>query len=247
MASSLFSTLNISRQDILNRLKDLDVTSNNVANVNTTGFKSNRSNFQEMLTERLKEGMRVSSTQLMPAQGSLRDSDNPLDWAIQGEGFFSLTLPDGETGYTRDGAFVLDSDRNLVNANGYPLVWDGEIPEDAVDISIKSDGTVTALDANGQSTDIGTVQLTRFPNPSGLTGYGDNVWLESDSSGAAQAGAPGDENFGILVSHKLEQSNVNLGRELTRLMTLQRSFSMSLSAFQQTDNMISEAINLRKA
>jgi flagellar basal-body rod protein FlgG len=247
MASSLFSTLNISRQDILNRLKDLDVTSNNVANVNTTGFKSNRSNFQEMLTASLKEGMRVSSTQLMPAQGSLRDSDNPLDWAIQGEGFFSLTLPNGETGYTRDGAFVLDSDRNLVNANGYPLVWDGEIPEDAVDISIKSDGTVTALDANGQGTDIGTVQLTRFPNPSGLTGYGDNVWLESDSSGAAQGGAPGDENFGILVSHKLEQSNVNLGRELTRLMTLQRSFSMSLSAFQQTDNMISEAINLRKA
>jgi flagellar basal-body rod protein FlgG len=247
MPSSLFSTLNISRQDILNRLKDLDVTSNNIANVNTTGFKSNRSNFQEMLTKRLKEGMRVSSTQLMPSQGSLRDSDNPLDWAIQGDGFFSVTLPDGETGFTRDGAFVLDSDRKLVNANGYPLVWDGEIPQDAVDISIQSDGTVTALDANGQSTDIGTVQLTRFPNPSGLTGYGDNVWLVSDSSGAAQAGAPGDENFGALVSHKLEQSNVNLGRELTRLMTLQRSFSMSLSAFQQTDSMISEAINLRKA
>lgn len=247
MPSSLFSTLNISRQDILNRLKDLDVTSNNVGNANTTGFKSNRSNFQEMLTAQLKEGMRVSGTQLLPAQGSLRDSDNPLDWAIQGDGFFSLTLPNGETGYTRDGAFVLDADRNLVNANGYPLVWDGEIPEDAIEISIRSDGTVTALDVNGQSTGIGTVQLTRFPNPSGLNGYGDNVWLESDSSGAAQTGAPGDENFGILVSHKLEQSNVNLGRELTRLMTLQRSFSMSLSAFQQTDTMITEAINLRKA
>ena len=247
MPSSLFSTLNISRQDILNRLKDLDVTSNNVANVNTTGFKSNRSNFQEMLTEQLKEGMRVSGTQLLPAQGSLRASENPLDWAIQGEGFFSLELPNGETGYTRDGAFTLDSDRNLVNANGYPLVWDGEIPEDAVDIVIRSDGTVTALDANGQNTEIGTVQLTRFTNPSGLTGYGENVWLGSDSSGAAQAGAPGDENFGIIVSHKLEQSNVNLGRELTRLMTLQRSLSMYMSAFQQTDNMISLAINLRKA
>ncbi len=247
MPSSLFNTLNSSRQDMLNRLKDLDVTSNNVANVNTTGFKANRSNFQEMLTEKLKEGMRVAGTQVLQMQGSIRDSDNPLDWAIQGDGFFSVKLPNGDTGYTRDGAFTLDADRNLVNANGYPLVWDGEIPEGAVDISIKSDGTVTALDANGQSTDVGTVQLTRFANPSGLTGYGDNVWLESDSSGAAQTGAPGDENFGTLVSHKLEQSNVNLGRELSRLMTLQRSFSMSLSAFQQTDTMITEAINLRKA
>ena len=247
MSSTLFSTLNISRTDILSRLRDLDVTSNNIANVNTSGFKSNRSNFQEMLTEQFKEGTRVANTQLMLTQGPLRDSDNPLDWAIQGEGFFGVTLPNGDTGYTRDGSFVLDAERNLVNANGYPLVWEGEVPEGVTDINISSNGTVTALDADGQSVDIGTIQLTRFTNPTGLTGYGDNVWLESDSSGAAQTGAPGDENFGIVVSHKLEQSNVNLGREMARLMTLQRSFSMSISAFQQTDNMISQAINLRKA
>jgi flagellar basal-body rod protein FlgG len=247
MPSSLFSTLNISRTDILSRLRDLDVTSNNIANVNTSGFKTNRSNFQEMLNEQLKEGTRIPNTQLMPMQGPLRDSDNPLDWAIQGEGFFSVTLPNGDTGYTRDGEFTLDAERNLVNANGYPLVWDGEIPEDAVDITIQSNGTVTATNADGESADIGAVELTIFPNPTGLTGYGDNVWLESDSSGAAQTGAPGDENFGIIASHKVEQSNVNLGRELSRLMTLQRSFGMSISAFQQTDNMISLAINLRKA
>jgi flagellar basal-body rod protein FlgG len=247
MPSSLFSTLNISSQDILNRLRALDVTSNNLANVNTSGFKSNRSNFQEMLADQLKEGTRVVHTQLMLNQGSLVDSSNPLDWAIQGEGYFSVTLPNGDTGYTRDGEFKLDADRNIVNTNGYPLVWDGEVPENAVDITIQQDGTVTALDADGQRTDIGTLQLTRFPNPTGLTGYGDNVWLESDSSGAAQTGAPGEEGFGIIASHKLEQSNVNLGRELSRLMTLQRSFSMSISAFQQTDSMISMAINLRKA
>jgi flagellar basal-body rod protein FlgG len=247
MASTLFSTLNISRTDILSRLRDLDVTSNNIANVNTSGFKSNRSNFQEMLTEQLKEGTRVANTQLMLTQGSLRDSDNPLDWAIQGEGFFGVTLPNGETGYTRDGSFVLDAERKLVTANGYPLVWEGEVPEGATDINISPNGTVTALDADGQSVDIGTVQLTRFTNPTGLTGYGDNVWLESDSSGVAQTGAPGDENFGTVGAHQLEQSNVNLGREMARLMTLQRSFSMSISAFQQTDNMISLAINLRKA
>lgn len=247
MPSSLFSTLHISSQDILNRLRDLDVTSNNIANVNTSGFKANRSNFQEMLADQLKEGTRVVNTQLMLNQGSLVDSSNPLDWAIQGEGFFSVTLPNGDTGYTRDGEFRLDAERNLVNANGYALAWDGEVPQDAVDISISPDGTVNARDAAGEMTDIGNIELTRFPNPTGLTGYGDNIWLESDASGAAQVGAPGEEGFGIVVSHKLEQSNVSLGRELSRLTTLQRSFSMSMSALQQTDSMISMAIHLRKA
>ena len=247
MPYSLFNTLTISRQDMLSRLTDLDVTSNNLANINTAGFKANRSNFQEMLNQRLKEGNRILATQLMPAQGSLRDSENPLDWAIQGAGFFSVTLPDGTIGYTRDGQFTLDADRNLVTARGYPLVWEGEIPEGATDIRIQSNGTITALDADGQSVDVGTVQLARFPNPSGLDGFGDNVWLESDASGAAQEGAPGDENFGLISSHKVEQSNVDISQELTHLMTLQRAFSMSLTAFQQTDLMISQAINLRKA
>lgn len=247
MPSSLFSTLQITRQDILSRLRDLDVTSNNLGNVNTSGFKANRSNFQEMLDAQLKEGTRVVNTQLMLNQGSLVDSSSPLDWAIEGEGFFSVTLPNGDIGYTRDGEFKLDANGAIVNANGYPLVWNGAVPDTAVDVNVQPDGTVTALDAAGASTDIGTVQLTRFPNATGLTGYGDNIWLESDSSGAAQAGAPGAAGFGTIVSHKVEQSNVNLGRELSRLMTLQRSFSMSISAFQQTDNMISLAINLRKA
>jgi flagellar basal-body rod protein FlgG len=247
MPYSLFNTLTISRQDMLSRLTDLDVTSNNLGNINTAGFKANRSNFQEMLNQRLKEGNRIMATQVMPAQGSLRDSANPLDWAIQGEGFFSVTLPDGTIGYTRDGQFTLDAERNLVTARGYPLVWDGEIPEGATDIRIQSNGTITAVDADGQNVDVGAIQLTRFPNPTGLDSFGDNVWLESDASGAAQAGAPGEENYGMISSHKVEQSNVDLSRELTHLMTLQRSFSMSLTAFQQTDLMISQAINLRKA
>jgi flagellar basal-body rod protein FlgG len=247
MPSSLFNTLTISRHDMLSRLTDLDVTSHNLSNINTAGFKANRSNFQEMLNQRLKEGNRILATQLMPAQGSLRDSENPLDWAIQGEGFFSVTLPDGTIGYTRDGQFTLDADRNLVTARGYRLIWEGQIPEGAIDIRIQTNGTITALDADGQNVDVGTIQLTRFPNPTGLSSFGDNVWLESVASGAAQQGAPGSENFGLITSHKVEQSNVDLSQELTHLMTLQRSFSMSLTAFQQTDLMISQAINLRKA
>src|SRR5512132_504 len=162
MPYSLLSTLHISRHDMLSRMNDLDVTSSNLSNVNTAGYKANRSNFQEMLNQKLEEGTRLVSTQSLQTQGSLRDSENPLDWAIQGEGFFGVTLPNGDTGYTRDGRFVLDAERKLVTANGYPLVWEGEVPEGATDISISPNGTVTALDASGQSTDIGTVQLTRF-------------------------------------------------------------------------------------
>ena len=247
MPSSLFHTLTISRQDILSRMRDLDVTSNNLANVNTAGYKSSRANFQEMLNQQLKEGNQLRGTQMLTSQGTLKETTSSLDWAIQGEGFFSVTLPDGTVGYTRDGQLTLDAERNLVTASGYPLVWDGTIPEGTVNISVSADGTVSGQDAAGANVDLGTVGLTRFPNPSGLTSFGDNVWLESDASGAAQAGAPGDENFGTLSSFRVEQSNVELSQELTHLITLQRSFSMSLKAFEQTDSMISQAINLRKA
>ncbi len=247
MPASLFQTLIISRQDILSRMRDLDVTSNNLANINTAGYKTSRSNFQEMLNEQLKEGNQLRGTQMLTMQGAFKETANSLDWAIQGEGFFSVTLPDGTVGYTRDGQLTLDAERNLVTASGYPLVWDGSIPEGTVNISVSAAGTVSGQDATGASVNLGTVGLTRFPNPNGLTSFGDNAWLESDASGAAQAGAPGDENFGTLSSFRVEQSNVEMSQELTHLITLQRSFSMSLKAFQQTDEMIALAINLRKA
>ncbi len=247
MTSSLFHTLNISRQDILSRLSDLDVTSNNLANINTAGFKTSRSNFQEMLNEKLNEGTQLLNTQLMPAQGVLKDSTNPLDWAIQGDGFFSVTLPDGKIGYTRDGQFSLDADGKLVTASGYPLVWDGTIAVGMTDISISADGKVTAKDDKGASAAVGTVKLSRFPNSTGLAGRGENIWLETDSSGAVQAGAAGAENYGTITAKMVEQSNVDISQEMTHMMSLQRSFSMSVKAFQQTDMMISQAINLRKA
>jgi flagellar basal-body rod protein FlgG len=247
MSSSLFHTLAISRQDLLSRVKDLDVTSNNLANVNTAGYKYTRANFQEVLNRQIKEGTQLVNTQMLTAQGTLSASTNPLDWAIQGEGFFSVTLPDGTKGYTRDGQLVLDANRKLVTSSGYPLVWDGTIAEGMTQISLAADGKVTALDAAGASVAVGTVQLTRFANPSGLTSHGDNLWLATDLSGAAQTGAAGTGNFGTLHAFQVEQSNVDLAQEMTHLMTLQRSFSMSLKAFEQTDLMISQAINLRKA
>jgi len=246
MSSSLFHTLNISRQDMLSRLNDLSVTSNNLANINTAGYKASRANFQEFLNKQL-EGSKLVSTQRLPTQGAMKTSENPLDWAIQGDGFFSVTLPDGTLGYTRDGQITLDADRNLVTASGYPLVWDGTIAEGMTDISIGSDGAVTALNADGTSAAVGTVQLTRFTNPTALKDNGNNVLLETTTSGAAQTGAAGSENFGTISGKMVEQSTVDISQEMTHMITLQRSFSMSIKAFQQTDTMISEAINLRKA
>jgi flagellar basal-body rod protein FlgG len=247
MPSSLFHTLNISRQDILSHMLDLDVTSSNLANVNTAGYKTTRSNFQEMLNAQLKEGTQMSATQSLTMQGSLRSSTSSLDWAIQGDGYFSVTLPDGTIGYTRDGQFSLDADGTLVSANGYPLIWDGEIAEGMTNVTVSATGVVSATDADGVTAEVGTVQLTRFPNASGLTDNGSNILLESDVSGAAQTGDPGSENFGILSGYKVENSNVDLTQEMTRLISLQRNLSMTLRAFQQTDTMISQAINLRKA
>jgi len=247
MSSSLFHTLNISRQDMLSRLNDLSVTSNNLANINTAGYKTSRANFQEMLSKQLLQGSKLVSTQMLPTEGAMKASENPLDLAIQGDGFFSVTLPDGTTGYTRDGQLTLDANRTLVTASGYPLVWDGTIAEGMTDISVGADGAVSALNADGTSAAVGTVQLTRFTNPTALKDNGNNILLETPTSGAAQTGAAGAENFGTISGKMVEQSNVDISQEMTHMITLQRSFSMSIKAFQQTDTMISEAINMRKA
>ncbi len=247
MSSSLFHTLNISRQDMITRLADLDVISNNLANVNTAGFKSSRSNFQELLESTNREGIVTPSTQLMTNQGALWSSQNPFDWAITGEGFFPVRRPDGTTAYTRDGQFTLDANRNLVTANGYQLVWNGKIPENAINYNINQNGTVEALMPDGTKTIAGQVQLAQFTNPTGLIGAGKNTWIASAASGAARLGTPGTNNIGTTSGFTVEQSNVSMAREMTNLITDQRAFQLSTKAFQQTDMMIQQAINLRKA
>ena len=246
MSSSLFQTLNISRQDMQTRLLDLDVTSNNLANINTAGYKTSRSNFQEMLDQQIKGGVLLPATQMLGTQGAMQNSDNPLDLAIQGEGFFSVTLPDGTTGYTRDGQLSLDVNQDLVSSSGFPVIFDGTIPDGTISLTVGVDGKMTAKNINGGSSAAGTIQLSRFPNSSGLINRGDNIWLESDSSGIPLSGDPGSENFGTIFGSVTERANVDLGQELTHLITLQRSFSMSVKVFQGTDTMISQAINLRK-
>jgi flagellar basal-body rod protein FlgG len=245
MGLNINQILNISRCGMMARMNDLDLVSHNLANINTTGFKTSRSNFQEMLNQRLYNGVQLRTTQHFMDQGAFKQTSRPLDLAIYGEGFFSVTLPDGRVAYTRDGEFNLDANHRLVNSNGFPLVWDGTIPDDAEEINIEADGTVMVMQ-NGTWNQAGTLQITRFPNANGLQGYGDNLWVETEASGAAIVGAPKSEGFGEIRNHTLEQSNVNIANEMTQMILLQRSFDLSLRTFQATDQMLDQAIQLRR-
>lgn len=247
MSYSLFHTLNISRQDMLSRLIDLDLISNNLANINTAGFKVSRANFQELLAAQQRDGTALVNTQMITLQGPVNSTNNPLDWAIQGEGFFQVRLPNDEIGYTRDGAFRLDTNGELVNSSGYRLEWEGDLPEDFDDLEIHPNGEVVVVLPDGTRETVGTIELARFPNPTALLGQGLNLWLPTEASGEPETGTPGTEGFGIIMPRSIEQSNVDLALEMTHLMTLQRAFQLAVRTFQQTDTMINQAIHMRKA
>jgi flagellar basal-body rod protein FlgG len=247
MATSLFQTLNISRHDLLNRMLDLDTVSSNLANVNTPGFRSTRLNFQELFAEEILGGSKTNGSQLITTPGNLTVSDNPLDWCIRGDGFFPVKLPNGETGYTRDGVFSLDEKNQLVTSSGYLLDWSGNIPETAQSLTINPDGLVIVTLEDGTTDEAGTVELARFANSSALISGGDNVWLPSDASGEAQMGHPGMDGTGTIQNYAYEMSNVDLTEEMTRLIQIQRAFQMSARLLSQTDTMIGQAIHMRKA
>lgn len=246
MSNSLFHVLNISRMDMLSRLTDLDLSANNLANVNTIGYKPTRSNFQELFDAMSYDGTHTASTQLLMQQGSLKQTGNQLDVAIQGEGFFAVTYSAGKTGYTRNGEFALDAQNRLVDASGYPVVWSGAIPDGVEEIQIEANGAVMAK-VGDNWTEAGTIPLTCFTNPTGLQLNGNNVYVATVNSGTAQTGQPGSTNFGSLQSQSLELSGTNMGREMTHLVTLQRGFELSTRIFQATDTMINQAIHVRKA
>jgi flagellar basal-body rod protein FlgG len=245
MSNSLFSTLNISQSAMQSQLKSLDVTSNNLANITTVGFKGARGNFQELLSKTTLEGTKMSSSQILTDQGALITTQNPLDVAIQGDGFFQVKLADGRTAYTRDGQLHLDANNTLVTSGGQKLIWSGAIPVGTEEIAITNNGTVNTRIGTVWSV-AGTIQTARFTNPTALQGYGQNMWLASTNSGAAQTGIPGAVNFGTLQSNTTEGSNVNIANEMTNMTILQRAFQMSTKAFQTTDTMISQAIHMRK-
>jgi flagellar basal-body rod protein FlgG len=245
MPPSITQILHLSRSAMLARLQDLDNVSNNLANVNTTGYKSSRLNFQEILDQARYGGVRLRATQRFMRQGTIQEEADPFILAINGEGFFALQLSGDRTAYTRDGHFTLDADRRLVSTSGYPVVWDGEIPEDAVNFHVNPDGTVMVQQGNVWN-EAGQIPLTRFPNPLGLESYGQNLWLETEVSGEAAEGTAGAEGYGQIIGNASEASNVNLSGEMTQLISLERAFQMSTRTFQATEEMLAQAIQMRR-
>ncbi len=239
------------------------VISNNLANVNTTGFKKGRAAFQDLVYQNIRQvgaqssqntqyptgltlgtGVRIAATEKIYEQGSLSQTNNSLDVAITGRGFFQVTLPDGTLAYSLDGAFKMDGQGNLVTANGYAISPAITIPSNAQTITIGNDGTVTVTTAGTTApTQIGQIQLADFINPSGLQPRGDNLLIESVASGAPQVGTPGTNGLGTTLQGSLETSNVNVVEELVSMIETQRAYEMNSKAISTTDQMLQYLTN----
>lgn len=234
------------------------VVSNNLANVNTTGFKRTRAVFEDLLYQNIRQvgaqtsedtryptgmymgtGVRIVATEKLYSQGSLQQTGGSFDLAIQGQGFFQVLLPDGTNAYTRDGSFQVNAEGQLVTATGYQVQPPISVPDDAVSITVGADGTVTiTTPGNPAPTSIGQIQLTDFINPAGLEPRGENLLLESAASGAPQAGSPGLNGLGTVVQGALETSNVNVVEELVNMIETQRAYEMNARAVSSVDQMV---------
>lgn len=238
---------------------NLDTIANNLANVNTAGFKKSRVDFEDLIYEILKapgtpvatgsvlptgvhvgHGVSIAGTQKIHTLGNLQETQNPLDLAIEGDGFFQLLLPDGSTGYTRDGSFKMDKDGKLVTSNGHILQPEIVIPSDTTQITITEDGTVSVIIANDPKTpqEVGKIELIKFANPSGLTPIGKNIFKETAASGDPVTGTPGTEGFGRLAQGFLELSNVNIVDEMVNMIIVQRAYELNSKAIQTGDAML---------
>jgi flagellar basal-body rod protein FlgG len=236
----------------------LAVTSNNLANVSTSGFKKGRAVFEDLLYQNIRQvggstsqdtqapsglhlgtGVRVVATEKMYSQGGLSQTGNAMDVAVEGRGFFQIQLPDGTTAYTRDGSFQLNAQGQMVTSSGYILQPGISIPDGAQSISIGKDGVVTVR-VSGQPApvQVGQLQLTDFINPAGLMPLGENLLVESAASGAAQTGTPGQNGLGTTFQGALEGSNVNVVEELVNMIETQRAYEMNSKAIATTDQML---------
>ncbi|MCS6947022.1 MAG: flagellar basal-body rod protein FlgG [Steroidobacteraceae bacterium] len=236
----------------------MTVTAHNLANVSTTGYKKSRAVFEDLLYQNVQQvgaatsqdtqaptglhlgtGARVVATEKMYTQGNINTTDNSLDIAISGRGFFQIQLPDGTTAYTRDGSFQLSAQGQLVTSSGYVLQPAITIPDGAQAVSIGADGTVSVSLA-GQATpvQVGSIQLVDFINTAGLQPRGENLLLESAASGPPQSGTPGLNGLGTLVQGAIEASNVNVVEELVAMIETQRAYEMNSKALATTDQML---------
>ena len=248
---------------------NIDTISNNLANVNTHGYKKMRADFEDLIYQTVKtagtpatedtvvpvgiqmgHGVRLASTQRVFSQGAPQNTDVPTDMAITGEGFFRIQMYDGSWAYTRNGAFQVDSTGRLVTANGYWVLPDIIMPEGFLpqSIVVSQDGRVGVIvpEIDNEPIDIGQIELYRFPNPVGLTAVGENLFKVSAASGDAIAGRPGFEGFGQIRHKFLEMSNVEVVREMVDLIVAQRAYEFNSRTIQTSDNMLGTATTLKR-
>jgi flagellar basal-body rod protein FlgG len=260
----MINSLWISKTGMEAQQTQLDVISNNLANVSTTGFKRASAVFEDLMYQNLRQvgansteqatlptglqvglGVRTVATSRQFSQGSLQQTGNKLDVAVQGDGFFQVTLPDGTLGYTRDGSFQVNSAGALVTATGLAVANGVTVPANATAVTISGDGTVTAtIPGTATPASIGTIALARFINPAGLTPLGGNLFAESASSGQPNAGTPGTDGMGTLAQGYIETSNVNVVQELVSMIQTQRAYEMNSKAVQTSDQMLQKLSQL---
>jgi len=236
----------------------LDVISNNLANVNTAGFKRGRAVFEDLLHQTLRQpgaqssqqtqlptglqlgtGVRPVASERVFTQGNLQQTSNPFDIAVNGQGFFQVSQPDGTLAYTRDGSFHLDAQGQLVTSSGYAVSPAITIPANAQTVTIGRDGTVTVTQQGQASgTQVGTLQLANFINPAGLQSQGENLYVETSASGSPTTNTPGSNGVGVLSQGYVETSNVNVVEELVNMIQTQRAYEINSKAVQTSDQML---------
>jgi flagellar basal-body rod protein FlgG len=255
------AALHVARTGLDAQNERMRVIANNLANVNTTGFKRDRAQFETLAYQsittpgapssaenkyanglNLGSGVAIGGTARIDTQGSIETTENALDLAIQGSGFFQITRPDGSTAYTRDGHFTLSAEGTIVTSDGMPLQPQIQVPEGAQAITVGADGTVSAtVPGQTEASVLGKIQTARFANPAGLQSVGDNLLTETAASGAAQVGDPGVEGRGSVKSGALESSNVNIVEELVDMIETQRAYEVNSKMIKATDEMLQYA------
>ncbi len=247
---------------------NIEVISNNIANVNTTGFKKNKAEFQDLMYQEVQvrpqttstpgiyessndkiqvgNGVQTSSTEKIFKQGDVVETNNQLDIAIQGDGFFQVRKPDGSYAYTRDGSFKIDAEGKVVTSNGLVLDPELTLDENALGVTISTDGTVEAEETGGGKVQLGNIELVRFINPGGLKPLGDNLYAETEFSGEPILGTPGMNGFGETHQGFLEASNVDIVEEMISMVTAQRAYEMNSKTVQTVEEMMSTANQLKR-
>ena len=259
-------SLNIAATGMVAQQTNVEVISNNIANMNTTAYARRRAEFNDLLYQNIKRGGAASSDAgtIVPAgiqlgmgvktaavyriteQGSLLNTNNTFDLAIQGKGYFQVLLPSGETAYTRDGSFQINADGLLVTHEGYQVQPGISIDSAAIDVTVNNSGEILVkLDGQVTATNAGQIQLATFANEAGLEAMGKNLFKETPASGQASAAVPGTTGYGTLLQGFLETSNVNVVAEVTDLISAQRAYEMNSKVIQTSDDMMSTVVNLK--